>query len=40
MDSLTSRAPAYTKRVKWVNANREAIKAALRAKMLANAATA
>jgi hypothetical protein len=32
---LTTRADSYAKRVRWVNANRDAIVAALKEKMLA-----
>eukprot|EP00955_Chlamydomonas_euryale_P077133 362866-Chlamydomonas_euryale.AAC.4 len=35
LESLTSRAPAYARRVKWVNANRDAIQSAIEAKMAA-----
>ena len=33
LDSLTSRAATYAKRVKWVNANQEAIRETIRNKM-------
>ena len=38
LDSLTSRAATYAKRVKWVNANREAIRSTIRNKVSALAA--
>ena len=34
LNSLTSRAATYAKRVKWVNANKEAIRATIRSKVL------
>jgi hypothetical protein len=34
IDSLTSRAGSYAKRVAWVNANREAIVGAVKERML------
>eukprot|EP00878_Enallax_costatus_P028821 GHUV01031168.1.p1 GENE.GHUV01031168.1~~GHUV01031168.1.p1 ORF type:complete len:109 (+),score=46.73 GHUV01031168.1:454-780(+) len=40
IDSLTSRADSYAKRVRWVNANREAIVSAVKDKMLALATVA
>lgn len=40
IDSLTSRAGSYAKRVRWVNANREAIVTAVKDKMLALASAA
>lgn len=40
IESLTTRADSYAKRVKWVNANREAIVAAVKEKMRALAAVA
>lgn len=40
IDSLTSRAGSYAKRVVWVNANREAIVAAVKERMLQLATSA
>lgn len=40
IESLTSRAGSYAKRVRWVNDNREAIVAAVKEKMLALATVA
>jgi hypothetical protein len=40
IDSLTSRAGSYAKRVAWVNANREAIVAAVKERMLQLATSA
>lgn len=40
IESLTTRADSYAKRVRWVNANREAIVAAVKDKMLALATAA
>lgn len=35
IDSLTSRADAYAKRVRWVNANKDKIKETIRSKIAA-----
>lgn len=40
IESLTSRAGSYAKRVRWVNANRDAIVTAVKDKMLALATAA
>jgi hypothetical protein len=37
IESLTTRADSYAKRVRWVNANREAIVTAVKDRMLAPA---
>lgn len=40
IESLTTRADSYAKRVRWVNANREAVVAAVKDKMMALATAA
>ncbi len=38
IESLTSRAASYAKRVRWVNANRDAVVSTIKAQTLATAA--